>query len=64
MNRIRGWPRRLRNLVGALACVEMLGAALFGASAQRPHDRCTATFSVEPNDLNKTADRPARQSDI
>jgi hypothetical protein len=64
MSRNGTWPRRLCNLVGALACVEMLGAALFSASAQHPHDRCTATFSVEPNDLNKAANRTARQSDI
>jgi hypothetical protein len=62
MSRIRDWPRRLRNLVGTLACVEMLGAAILSASAGHPHDRCVATFSVEPNDLNKAADRPTRQS--
>ena len=64
MSRFRDWPRRLRNLVGALACVEMLGAAILSASTQHPHDRCVATFSVELGDLDKAADRPTRQSDF
>ncbi len=68
MSYVGSCSMRVPITIGAVASLMVIGTALLAAFAgdfkERPRDRCTASFSIEPRDLNdKAVDPPAQPAD-